>query len=108
NGQDVFARNITGGSVELISISTTAGTGSNTSASPSISDDGRFVAFTSLANNLVFNDPNNQQDVFVRDRMAGVTQLVSVDFQNALSANGPSDNPIIARSGRAVAYTSTA
>lgn len=44
----------------------------------SISADGRFVAFASEASNLVPDDTNASQDVFVRDRLAGTTELVSI------------------------------
>src|SRR5258705_10623791 len=42
------------------------------------SADGRFVAFGSLSSNLVPNDNNGDYDVFVRDRLSGTTELVSV------------------------------
>ncbi|MCL4559769.1 MAG: hypothetical protein M1281_04025 [Chloroflexi bacterium] len=45
---------------------------------PSISANGRFVAFTSNAFNLVRNDTNNYEDVFVHDRLTGVTERVSI------------------------------
>src|SRR5688572_16489772 len=49
------------------------------SAEPSISADGRYVAFESLATNLVPNDTNNGLDVFVHDLTAGTTGRVSLD-----------------------------
>ncbi|NEN91321.1 MAG: DUF4347 domain-containing protein [Okeania sp. SIO3H1] len=49
------------------------------STSPAISSDGRFVAFSSVADNLVSGDTNGARDVFVHDRQTGVTSLVSVD-----------------------------
>jgi Tol biopolymer transport system component len=45
---------------------------------PAISADGRFVAFTSFASNLVPGDTNVLEDIFVRDRLAQVTRRVSV------------------------------
>ena len=42
------------------------------------SADGRFVAFTSLASDLVPGDDNGVDDVFVRDLLTGVIELVSV------------------------------
>ena len=44
-----------------------------------VSANGRYVAFVSLATNLVPNDTNNTNDVFVRDRQTGQTILVSVN-----------------------------
>lgn len=49
------------------------------SASPSISDNGRFVAFSSSASNLVPDDTNETEDIFVHDRQTGQTTRVSVD-----------------------------
>ena len=46
--------------------------------SPSISADGRYVAFKSAATNFVAGDLNLDYDVFVRDRLSGTTELVSV------------------------------
>jgi YD repeat-containing protein len=76
---DVFVRDRVGGKTELISISTTGGVGNGESRDPSISADGRYISFTSTAGNLVAGDTNNTYDVFVRDRLLGTTQRVSVD-----------------------------
>src|SRR3954464_482064 len=48
------------------------------SKAPTVSSDGRYVAFTSEASNLVPGDTNGSADVFVRDRVTGMTQRVSV------------------------------
>src|SRR5262249_18795107 len=45
---------------------------------PTVSADGRFVAFSSSCSTLVPNDSNANFDIFVRDRIAGITTLVSV------------------------------
>ena len=45
-----------------------------------MSDDGRYVAFTSVATNLVPADTSDNDDIFVRDRTNGTTELVSVAF----------------------------
>lgn len=64
--------------VELISVDSNEVPGNSDSGSPAVSGDGRFVAFTSFATNLVPNDTNNVADVFVRDRGCGDTVRVSV------------------------------
>lgn len=64
--------------VELISASSGGVIGNGDSGSPAVSGEGRFVAFTSFANNLVPNDTNNVADVFVRDRVCNATVRVSV------------------------------
>ena len=51
----------------------------NGGSTPSISADGRFVAFWSYASNLVSGDTNGAIDVFVHDRQTGTTERVSVD-----------------------------
>ena len=77
------------------------------SGSSSISADGRFVAFNSLATNLVVGDTNNTWDVFVHDRQTGVTQLVSVDSAGG-QANDISASPSISADGRFVSFISNA
>jgi Tol biopolymer transport system component len=81
---------------------------------PRISADGRFVAFTSHATNLVSGDTNGLADVFVRDTCAGVasgctpsTTRVSVSASGA-QANSGSEMPSISASGRLIAFSSLA
>ncbi len=80
---------------------------SHSYGTPSISSDGRFVAFGSSASNLVANDTNNRRDVFVRDRQAGTTERVSVDSLG-MQANERSFDPSISADGRFVAFFSPA
>jgi Tol biopolymer transport system component len=77
------------------------------SAGPSISGDGRWVAFISEAWNLVPGDTNSELDVFVFDRATGALSRVSVasDGRQALDE---STDPAISANGRAVAFTSSA
>jgi Tol biopolymer transport system component len=77
------------------------------SSSPSLSADGRFVAFTSAASNLVPDDTNALPDVFVHDRLEGVTVRVSVDGRGR-EADGASGEAVISSDGRSVAFTSSA
>jgi hypothetical protein len=74
---------------------------------PVISDDGRHVAFTSAASNLVSGDSNGRQDVFVRDLQSGSTRLVSRGLGGA-PANGDSATPAISADGRRVVFASLA
>ncbi len=74
---------------------------------PSISADGRFVAFMSTASNLVPGDRNGEVDVFVRDRMLGVTERASVRSDGAEGSNSSYD-PSISADGRFVAFWSQA
>src|SRR4051794_15198724 len=66
------------GTTERVSISSTGEQGTRGSYFPALSADGRFVAFGSLATNLVPGDTNGERDVFVRDRETGRTERVSV------------------------------
>ena len=72
-----------------------------------ISRDGRYVAFSSRASNLVEGDTNDRMDVFVRDRLAGITTRVSVSSAR-LQGDGHSFEPAISRDGRFVAFASSA
>jgi Tol biopolymer transport system component len=73
----------------------------------SISADGRFVAFPSPATNLVAGDTNGFVDIFVRDRVSGTTERVSVATDGTLG-NNQSFGPSISADGRFVAFESTA
>lgn len=100
---------------ERVSVDSAAAQANNHSATPSISADGRFVAFRSAASNLVADDTNGTDDIFVRDRQSGVTERVSVSSLgvqgNAFSGvNGSRLGTSIAISadGRYVAFVSAA
>jgi hypothetical protein len=84
---DVFARDRSTGTTERISVSFTGGNANDESFPPSISYDGRFVAFGSAASNLVRSDVNLLPSVFVRDRL--ISQTFIVDLNDAgQQANG--------------------
>jgi len=71
---DVFVRDRSTGITELVSLPRRASRGNADSFGGSLSPDGRFVVFTSVATNFVAGDTNGFQDVFVRDRSLGVTR----------------------------------
>ncbi|PYU99124.1 MAG: hypothetical protein DMG10_26205 [Acidobacteria bacterium] len=73
-----------------------------------MSADGRFVAFESLAADLVADDANGDFDVFVRDLKTGTTTLVSANRAGTGSGNGFSFAPAISADGRFVAFESFA
>ncbi|MGE3073286.1 MAG: LuxR C-terminal-related transcriptional regulator [Dehalococcoidia bacterium] len=77
------------------------------SMNPSISDDGRYVAFESEATNLVKDDTNGVSDIFVIDRVDGSVIRVSV-APGGGEANGPSHRPTISGDGKWVAFDSEA
>ncbi|MBI2206099.1 MAG: hypothetical protein HYU41_19860 [Candidatus Rokubacteria bacterium] len=80
---------------------------SSTTRQQALSADGRFVAFVSCASNLVPNDTNGQCEVFVRDRLTGTTQRMSV-ASDGTQGNAYSDIPAISADGRYVAFFSPA
>jgi len=104
---DVYVRDRVTGETELVS-RPTAGTAANgDSFLPSISDDGRWVAFVSRASNLAAGDTDfHINDVFVRDLDAGTTSLVSAATGFA-EPDGSSTQPALSGDGRFVAFTST-
>jgi Tol biopolymer transport system component len=77
------------------------------SFSPSITSNGRYVVFTSTASNLVPNDSNGVDDIFLKDLKTGAITRVSTDVQGN-QGNARSYNPYIAANGRYVVFTSTA
>ena len=84
------------------------GVQANSSAgSPSISADGRWVAFASLASNLVPGDTNGVSDVFVRDNLTKTVVRVSV-ADNGTQGDGHSTFPSISDDGRRVAFSTEA
>jgi hypothetical protein len=109
NATDVFVRDLASGTTLLVSISTNGQVGNAASRSPTMTPDGRYVAFVSAANNLVATDNNGIPDVFVRDLQANVTTLVSVGARSASASSltGP-EAPDISPDGRFVAFYSSA
>lgn len=109
---DIFVHDRQTGQTSRVSVGSKGEQGSRRSYAPSISADGRFVAFTSEADNLVPNDNNGSCivcgiDVFVHDRQTGQTSRVSVD-SNGVQGNSESKNPSISADGRYVAFSSWA
>lgn len=105
-GSDIFVRNRQFGTTELASVDSGEAQKDADSYQPSISSDGRFVAFVSLGA-FVADDTNNKADVYVRDRLAGTTERVSLD-SNESQANGSSEKPSITGDGRFVIFVSQA
>ena len=109
NGKcDIFLHDRQTGETSRVSVASNGTQGNGTcEGRPSISADGRYVAFHSDASNLVPGDTNGQYDIFVRDLQAGVTQRVSV-ASGGTQANGLSYLPCISPDGRFIAFASSA
>jgi Tol biopolymer transport system component len=106
--EDTFVHDMQTGATTRVSVDSAGGQGDSYSFyAVTMSADGRYVAFTSFADNLVGGDTNATSDVFVHDRQTGTTTLVSWD-----SSGNPSDNesryPAISADGRYLAFTSKA
>ncbi|WP_426571581.1 DUF4214 domain-containing protein [Aquihabitans sp. McL0605] len=91
----------------LISAAPNGKSGAGTSTESDVNTNGRFVAFTSTATDLVPGDTNGAADVFVRDTLTETTTRVSV-AGTSTQADGKSDQPSISFDGRFVAFRSDA
>jgi cysteine-rich repeat protein len=104
---DVFVHERSTGATTRVSVSSLGGQATGSSVSPALSADGRFVAFSSSASNLVPGDTNGVPDVFVHDRATGTTTRVSV-ASDGTQANDRSLTAGISADGRLVVYRSAA
>jgi len=104
---DVFIFNRNDGSTTRISVGPNDEGGDGMSSDPSMSPDGRFVAFWSGATNLVPDDTNGKRDIFLYDRDAGSLARVSV-ADDGTQGDGDSFSPNINSGGELVAFDSAA
>jgi Tol biopolymer transport system component len=100
---DVFVHDRDTGVTERVSVASGGVQGIDASFETALSEDGRFVAFASWAANLTAGDGNGARDVFVHDRVTGLTERASVSFegQETLWLAG---NPSLSADGRFVAF----
>ncbi|MHB1038491.1 MAG: right-handed parallel beta-helix repeat-containing protein, partial [Pirellulales bacterium] len=101
----IYLRDRQTGAVEIVSRTSDGQLANGWSDEPVLSADGRYVAFSSTALNLLPGDTNFDNDVFVRDRLLGTTQCVSVG-PDGLVRDGNSAEPSLSADGRYVAFTS--
>ena len=107
NTSDIFVRDTLTNTTTRVSVDSEGNQVNASSSHSSISTDGRFVAFSSRASNLVTGDTNNSRDIFVRDTLTNTTTRVSLDSAGN-QANEGANNPSISVSGRFVAFSSRA
>jgi Tol biopolymer transport system component len=105
---DVFVRDVRTQTTTRVSVDTGGGDANGGSSSPSISADGRYVAFDSIASDLVPNDGNEYLDVFVRDLQTETTARVSVGTAGDHPNTSGGGFPSISADGRYVAFESWA
>jgi Tol biopolymer transport system component len=106
---NVYVRDRVDGSVVLVSRSReTGGAGNGHSTGARITPDGGQVVFQSWASDLVGNDENESEDIFLWDAASGTTRLVSVKWDGSRSGNGGSSAPVLTPDGRYIAFVSAA
>ena len=105
NTSDIFVRDLSTNTTTRVSVDSAGNQANKVSSQPSISANGRFVAFYSDASNLVPGDTNNLADIFVRDLLTNTTTRVSVDSAGN-QGNLVSSDPSISANGRFVAFQS--
>jgi Tol biopolymer transport system component len=107
HARQIFVRDTVTGTTRLVSRSRSGRMADRRSSFAAISADGRFIAFASMARDLVGDDRNDDEDVFLRDMLSGRTVLVSRSAAGG-SANGRSYHPAISGDGRFITFVSTA
>ncbi|SJM90041.1 TolB family protein [Crenothrix polyspora] len=104
--EDIFSHNLKTETTQLVTTNRTGKAANGHSFS--VSNDGRFIAFQSRANDLVANDTNETSDIFVRDMKTKTTKLISINSRKNDSGNADSDLPQISPNGRFVRFASNA
>lgn len=104
---DIYVRDDNAGTITQVSVSSGGVPGNGLSHHPDLSADGRFVTFASFADNLVAGDTNGVEDVFLHDRVTGVTTRLSEPTGGG-QATGMSYKPSISGDGAWVVFTSAA
>ncbi len=107
NTYDIFVYDRQSGVTTRASVDSASAQANGDSTKPSISGDGRFVAFQSDASNLVSADENGVSDIFVHDNQTGTTERISRTSDGA-GANARSFDPFISSDASVVAFTSNA
>jgi Tol biopolymer transport system component len=106
--RQVFVRNRVANTVTNVSHASAGGEGNGASSSPSLSADGRFVAYASEASNIASDDTEGFSDVFVYDRSTALVARASVDADGTGGGDGDSWQPSLSADGQFLAYISRA
>jgi Tol biopolymer transport system component len=105
--EQVIYKNVITGESTVVSMGFDGKPGNGYSDNATISGDGRYVAFSSDAPNLISNDTNGYSDVFIWDRLANRLERIS-NGVNGSQSNGSSYSPSISNDGRYIVFTSDA
>lgn len=104
---DVFAHDMITGTTSRVDRTFSGGETNFASLAPAVSGDGRYVAYSSSANNIFPGDSNAGADILVFDRTTSTTQLASISTSSSPSGFGEeNNNPAISGNGRYVAFES--
>jgi Tol biopolymer transport system component len=101
---DVFLRDLQTGTTTRVSVGTGGIQANAGNFQPSLSADGRYVAFVSRASNLVAGDTNGTGDIYRHDRQTGTTLRVSLTGAGEVGL--PSNKPAISATGQVITYAS--
>lgn len=104
---DIYVHDRLSGETGRVSVSSAGFQGDGHSYQPTISGDGRLVAFYSQASNLVLDDSNRAEDIFLHDRSSGQTIRISISSAG-MQGDSKSYQPYLSRNGRYVAFSSDA
>ncbi len=107
NGKkDIFVRDTKNNTIEMVSISTAGTQGNYDAKDPSMSADGNHIVFESFANNLTTGDSNGKYDIFLHNRQANTTTLISKK-QDGTQSNDHSFDARISADGKFVVFKSS-
>ena len=104
NRSDIFVHDRNRHVTERVSVASDGTEGTNNAIQPSISSDGRLVAFASLDSTLIPGDTNNVFDIFIHDRLTDTTRRVSERPGSRFGAGDDSFAPAISGDGCFVAF----
>jgi len=104
---DIFLYNTISKKTTRINVKSNGIQANAPSFDPSIGENGRYIVYKSLANNLVPGDTNNKFDIFVYDTLTSTTRRASV-ASNGIQSNGHSHNPSLSGNGTIVVFESEA
>jgi len=106
NATDIFLKDLVTGSMTRVSVSSAGAQADFDSSSPALSADGRYVVFTSSADNLITNETNFANDIYIRDTVLNTTRIVSRSTLG--ETDGDSDAASVSADGRYIAFQSNA
>lgn len=102
---DIFVYDRASDTLTRVSVATDGTEGNGDSLKPTISQNGRIIAFYSFASNLVADDTNDATDIFVHDRANGITTRISIS-SSGVQGDRYSFDPAISADGHIIAFNS--